>query len=220
MAKCPGQDKRFWKPDDIFDVNCPECGAAVEFWKDDPKLRCPHCKQVVTNPKLDLSCAQWCKYARECLGTLSASDSVLCSNLIEDIKKTFENDPDQIEHVTEVLKFAETIQLTEGGDPLIVKAAAILHSTAKDSTPNVARDILTSHAVDPELIDHICRTIASLHSSQHMDTIEFKIVWDAVRLTNFTDEFPDAKPETTGPLIEKAFKTTQGQTLAKKLFTN
>ena len=215
MAKCPGQDKRFWKPEDIFEIDCPECGASVEFWKDDPKLRCPQCRQLLTNPKLDLSCAQWCKYARECLGTLSASDSVLCSNLIDDVKKLFEDDPKAIEHVTEVLKYAETIQLTEGGDPLVVKAAAILHNA-----PDIAKDILTNHGVDPELIQLVCQTIASLHSAKDMDTTEFEIVWDAVRLTNFTAEFPDANPQNAGPLIDKAFKTTQGRKLAKNLFTN
>ena len=25
---CPGQDQRYWKPEDIFDVLCPRCGKA------------------------------------------------------------------------------------------------------------------------------------------------------------------------------------------------
>ena len=35
MARCPGQDMQFWKPEDIYDVECPKCQAKVEFWKDD-----------------------------------------------------------------------------------------------------------------------------------------------------------------------------------------
>ena len=68
MAKCPGQDQRFWKPKDIFEINCPDCSTPIEFWKDDPQVKCPGCKKMITNPRLDISCAKWCKYAKECVG--------------------------------------------------------------------------------------------------------------------------------------------------------
>jgi len=74
MLRCPGQDQRFWKPDDIFDVKCPGCGQTVEFFKDEPKLKCRECGQTVINPKIDLGCAQWCKYAEQCLGIMRKSD--------------------------------------------------------------------------------------------------------------------------------------------------
>jgi len=67
MARCPGQDPRFWKPGDIFDIRCPHCGTAVEFWKDEPCVKCPQCHGRVVNPKLDLGCAEWCQYAEQCL---------------------------------------------------------------------------------------------------------------------------------------------------------
>lgn len=68
--RCPGQDQRYWKPGDIFDVLCPHCGAMIEFWKDEPLLSCPSCKKSVRNPKIDPGCAAWCKYADDCLGKL------------------------------------------------------------------------------------------------------------------------------------------------------
>ncbi|MBU0670686.1 hypothetical protein KKF29_00850 [Patescibacteria group bacterium] len=69
MAKhCPGQDTRFWKPEDIFERDCPRCKAKIEFWKDDVSRRCPGCKQKIANPTFDLGCAKWCQYAKECLG--------------------------------------------------------------------------------------------------------------------------------------------------------
>jgi len=73
MVKCPGQDERFWKPDDIFEVQCPGCGGAMEFFKDEPKLKCRHCGQIVVNPKIDLGCAEWCQYAQQCLGIIKKS---------------------------------------------------------------------------------------------------------------------------------------------------
>jgi len=74
MLRCPGQDKRFWKPDDIFDVKCPGCGRTVEFFKDEPKQKCRKCGQMVVNPRIDLGCAEWCKYAEQCLGIMKKSD--------------------------------------------------------------------------------------------------------------------------------------------------
>ena len=72
MAKprCPGQDTRYWKPEDIFDIRCPQCGKKMEFFKDEPFLKCPSCRTKVRNPKIDLGCAEWCKYAEECLGQM------------------------------------------------------------------------------------------------------------------------------------------------------
>lgn len=68
---CPGQDRRFWTHDDIGDVPCPVCGRDIEFFKDDGKRKCPDCGTVVTNPRVLLSCASWCAYAEECVGTAS-----------------------------------------------------------------------------------------------------------------------------------------------------
>jgi endogenous inhibitor of DNA gyrase (YacG/DUF329 family) len=67
MPRCPGQDPRFWKPGNIFDVKCPGCGKNVEFFKDEPKMKCRNCGRTMANPKLDLGCAQWCQYAQQCL---------------------------------------------------------------------------------------------------------------------------------------------------------
>ena len=74
--RCPGQDQRYWKPGDIFDVACPSCGTEIEFWKDEPVRTCPGCKKTVPNPKIDPGCAQWCQYADECLGKLPGFDPV------------------------------------------------------------------------------------------------------------------------------------------------
>ena len=64
---CPGQDMRFWGPDDIFEVECGHCGHCLEFFRDDASRRCPQCGERVINPKLAFGCAQWCEYAEKCL---------------------------------------------------------------------------------------------------------------------------------------------------------
>jgi len=67
-AKCPGQDTRYWKPDDIYELKCAQCGAAVEFFKTDGSRRCPGCGSRITNPRVTFGCAQWCEHAVACLG--------------------------------------------------------------------------------------------------------------------------------------------------------
>jgi hypothetical protein len=65
---CPGQDTRFWKLGDIFNILCPFCRNSIEFWKDDPARLCGKCGKEVRNPRIDLGCAKWCKFADKCLG--------------------------------------------------------------------------------------------------------------------------------------------------------
>ncbi|MCP4132097.1 MAG: hypothetical protein GY754_14070 [bacterium] len=67
--KCPGQDTRYWKPEDIFEIKCGSCGTMVEFFKDDVQLKCYKCGTTIENPKIKMGCAEWCQYADECLGT-------------------------------------------------------------------------------------------------------------------------------------------------------
>ncbi len=37
-ALCPGQDTRFWRSDDIFEIACTRCGTSVEFFRDEDWL--------------------------------------------------------------------------------------------------------------------------------------------------------------------------------------
>ena len=61
MFRCPGQDQRFWKPVDIFEVKCPGCDKSIEFFKDEPKLKCNNCGRTVHNPKINLGCVEECQ---------------------------------------------------------------------------------------------------------------------------------------------------------------
>jgi hypothetical protein len=66
--KCPGQDRRFWRPEDLTDAPCPQCGEEVEFMKDDLSRICPKCRTRFGDPKKDMGCLEWCKYTEKCLG--------------------------------------------------------------------------------------------------------------------------------------------------------
>ncbi len=69
---CPGQDLRYWKLDDIYEIICVHCGTLIEFFKDDPRRLCKACGKLMLNPRNDMSCAEWCKHAKQCLASLGA----------------------------------------------------------------------------------------------------------------------------------------------------
>ncbi len=235
MIRCPGQDQRFWKPEDIFETQCPGCGGAVEFFKDEPKLKCSKCGQMVANPKIDLGCAQWCQYAEQCIGTSTDNpQQVICDKLICEMKDVFGEDHKRIEHALAVLNYAEQIHAIEGGDPLIVKAAAILHDIGIHEAerkygssrgkyqqiegPPIAKEILQKYNIDAKAIEHICEIIAKHHSAKNIDTTEFQIAWDADWLVNIPVDFKDT--DNLEQLINKVFKTKEGHRIAEQTILN
>jgi hypothetical protein len=231
MSPCPGQDRRFWKPDDVFEEPCPHCGRAVEFWKDDPRRRCAHCGHLVRNSRFDMGCAAWCAFADRCLGAGAAAlEAALCRTLIEEMKKVFGRDRRRIDHAQQVLDWAERILQREAADPLVVVAAAVLHdvgipaaqrkhgSTAgryqQIEGPPVARRILQAAGVDPHRTDHVCRIIADHHSARTMDTPAFRILWDADNLVNLFAGARRPPADDAEALARRLFKTPTGRALA------
>ena len=230
IAHCPGQDTRFWKLDDIFEIECPKCSASIEFFKDDPRRRCHSCGDVVPNPKIQLGCAEWCQYAKQCLGIdeLPTGEASLCDALIEDMKGVFEDDDRRIRHALAVLDNAEQLLEAEDADPLVVMAAAILHDIGIREAerkhgsaagkyqelegPPIAERILAQHDVAPERIDHICRIIANHHRADGIDTPEFHIIWDADWLVNLADE--GMAPDKLRKIIDSTFRTKTGRRIA------
>ena len=236
MFKCPGQDQRFWKPEDIFEAKCLNCGKPVEFFKDEPKLKCSRCKHIIVNPKIDLGCAQWCQYAEQCLGVTIKNMDVIRDRLIDEMRKVFGDDNKRIEHALAVLNYAEQIQKAEGGDPLVIKAAAILHDIGIPEAelkygsaepkyqeiegPPIAKKILENYDLGDEIIEHICKIIANHHSARDIDTIEFRCVWDADWLVNIPENYKDKNKQRLQVIINSIFKTNTGHKMAMDLFVN
>ena len=237
MFRCPGQDQRFWKPEDVFEVRCPSCGLSIEFFKDEPKLKCRNCGQLVVNPKINLGCAEWCRYAEKCMdGSVIRDVRIIREKLIDEMKKVFGKDRKRIEHALSVLNYAEQIQAAEGGDPLVVKAAAILHDIGIHEAerkygssagkyqeiegPPIAEGILRNYELADELIEHICRIIANHHSAKEIDTLEFRCVWDADWLVNIPEVFEGKDKRQLENFISRNFKTRKGREMAMVLFVN
>ncbi len=63
-SKCPGQDFRNLR---VSLYKCPNCGAEVEIFSDEIKVKCQKCGEKVYREKIP-SCIDWCASARQCLG--------------------------------------------------------------------------------------------------------------------------------------------------------
>jgi len=159
---------------------------------------------------------------------------MMCDKLIDEMKQLFDTDHKRIDHAMAVLRYAQQIQTVEGGDLIVVSAAAILHDIGIRAAerkygsaagkyqeiegPPIAREILAKYDIPDDKLDHICRIIANHHTARHIDTIEFRIIWDSDWLVNIPADFPNATDEKLSALIGKIFKTKTGRQLATRLF--
>jgi len=131
-AKCPGQDRRNWKPEDIFEHDCPHCGSVIEFWKTDTKAKCPNCKKPVFNPKFNLGCALWCSFADQCVGDISGvyteRPEVLRDRLEIEIRRYFIGESARLKITLETSKLAaQLLEMEKEAEPVVVIAAVLLH---------------------------------------------------------------------------------------------
>ena len=62
MSGCQGKPRT----PTILEKICPNCGSEIELFSIDSQRACEHCGFVAYNDTL--SCVQWCKYARQCVG--------------------------------------------------------------------------------------------------------------------------------------------------------
>jgi DNA-directed RNA polymerase subunit RPC12/RpoP len=61
---CPGQDFRNLQAQ-VY--NCSACGAEVEIFSNETRVKCHQCGKMVYKDNLP-SCIDWCASARECMG--------------------------------------------------------------------------------------------------------------------------------------------------------
>ena len=210
---CPGQDTRFWQPEDIFEVECGQCGGPVEFFKDEASRRCSKCGARVQNPKLHLGCAQWCEHAEACLGYdpkgaggEGSDEMTLVDRLIEAMKDRFGRDQDRITHALLVLEQAQKRLAEESASPPVVLAAALLHDIGaaegdgdEEARAPVLRRIMREAGLDAETIEAVCRIVESHHGADDdEDTPESRIIRDVHRHVETAGEAPAAQRVVAG----------------------
>jgi len=237
--KCPGQDTRYWKPGDIFEVKCPKCGNDVEFFKDDPARKCPKCGHRFLNPNLDFGCASYCPYAEQCIGKLPPELIAQKEDLLKDrtaieMKRYFKQDFKRIGHAIRVARYAEQIGREESGNLAVILCAAYLHDigiheaekkygSAKGSYqekegPPIAKEILDKLGWREEVVEEVCQIIGNHHRPGKIDTLNFKILIDADWLVNLKDEYDITDKEKLKKLIPKIFLTNTGKKMAEEIY--
>jgi len=238
--KCPGQDSRYWQSDAIFDAKCPECGAEVEFFKDDTTRKCKKCGKRFLNPGMDFGCASYCKYADQCIGNLppeliAQKEDLLKDRVAIEMKRYFGRDFKRIGHASRVARYAEKIGKEEGGDLPVILTSAYLHdigikeaerkhnsSTARyqeEEGPPVAREILESLNADEELIAEVCEIIGHHHHPREKESINFRVIYDADMITNMEENQKSGSndPDKTREIIDTSLLTESGKKLANNV---
>jgi hypothetical protein len=157
--------------------------------------------------------------------------------LLPEMEVVFSETRGMIDHTMTVHGYAMEIQAVEGGDAFVVGASAILHDIGiprarevhgsssgqyqEIEGPPIAREILVKYDVPPAQVDHICGIVANHHSDadpQIVETLEFKILWDADWLVNFPGRHRESTPKEKEEAIENIFKTAKGKLLARQMF--
>ncbi len=235
---CPGQDTRYWKPGDIFEVPCPHCGHAVEFFKDESTRRCRNCKELVTNPRMDFGCAAYCKYAEQCLGELSPDLLSKRRDLLKDrvaveMKKFFKQDFKSINHAARVARYAEQISAEEKADLAVLLSASYLHAIACPETGSEGvssgavcgglgsvQTLLQGLGATEELTERVLDTIRALRESGDVtDEKAAHILRDAHAIAEWQEKQEQglATGQASAPLVNDLLHTEGGKIVARKL---
>ncbi len=233
--RCPGQDKAYWKEDPAFEMPCPKCGADVEVFRDESTARCAKCAHRFKNPKIDLSCAQWCAYAKECVGfapprqsSSNLGEGALASRLIQAVKEEFEGDQQRIARSLVAFQHAKELARAEGGDLRVVLMASLLleigtlraaNEKAGETGPATRiTAILAELRLDDETIRRVCRTIAECRSPQGGASLESWIVGDSDTLAKFSSPELRADRSRVENMVENEMRTLAGKKRARELF--
>ncbi|MCK4222354.1 MAG: phosphohydrolase [Dehalococcoidia bacterium] len=63
-SRCAGQDFGNLR---VSLYKCPNCGAEVEVFSDETKVKCHKCGEEICRDRVP-ACIDWCASARQCLG--------------------------------------------------------------------------------------------------------------------------------------------------------
>ncbi len=230
---CPGQNTMFWKPDDIFDVRCPSCDRPVEFWKDDSKRTC-ECGHRFLNPKRDLGCLEYCKYAEQCMPEMFEGESLKAlyrDRLLVTAKIKMKPDDASLERSQKIAELVEEILDEEGGQPKVVFAATILGNLVLNSQPHgeqsassaqgdspsaITRKVLADIGTEKEVTDQVCQIIENRINGTSSEDLDSKIVSDALMLADLLDKKALLEEAALERLVDSKIQTETGKRVARE----
>lgn len=224
--KCPGQDSRYWKPDAIFEAKCPECGHAVEFFKDETTRKCSACGHRFLNPGLDFGCATYCRFAEQCIGNLPPELLAQKQDLLKDrvaieTKRYLKRDFKRIARAMRTARYAEEIGKAEQGTLAVVLSAAyLLHiGDGEEEILSRAREILEKLGADEEIIKEVCEILRAHGRGDTKESQNQKCVADAALIANLEDRFKETKENKSVPdaALKEELVTHAGREVAARV---
>lgn len=128
----------------------------------------------------------------------------LKSRLIKRMKSYFGKDERRIKHALRVTEYAEKILQHEvNADKDVVVSAAVLHDIGIHEAerkhgssagkyqeiegPPIAKELMLQEKLSDELIEEVCQIVAHHHTPGVIDTINFKVLYDADLIVNLED---------------------------------
>jgi len=200
--RCPGQDTQYWKQDSVYEVPCPSCGQAVEFFKDDPARKCEHCGHRFANPHLDFGCAAYCPYAEQCIGDLPPEVVAQQDNLLKDrvaitVKRRLGRNFKRIGQALRTARHAERLGKASGADMAALLCAAYLHVLSDNGFSIQSQTILSELNVKPELMKKIEHLLNRFRHAQTNSDLEAQLLHDAEQLATWDaqQQMPDDSVE-------------------------
>ncbi|MBI5700531.1 HD domain-containing protein [Candidatus Saganbacteria bacterium] len=154
--------------------------------------------------------------------------------ILKEMESYFGDDQKRINHAKRVLGYAEKIMEKEGGDPDIIYASAILHdigihaagkkygSTAgkyqEIEGPAIAEHLLAGIGFPADKVFEVKEIIGSHHTPGKINTINFKVIYDADWLVNLGDECNLSDEKRVKNAIDRIFLTQAGKNLAAETY--
>jgi len=146
----------------------------------------------------------------------------------------FGGDAKRINHAKKVTQFAKQILTSEPCNSEVVILAAVFHDIGiheaerkfgsssgyyqEKEGPSIARNILMKNQIEEQTAEEVCSIIGNHHSPGKINTINFKVLYDADWLVNLPDEYGIENKEKLRKVISKVFLTKTGRELAKKIY--
>lgn len=179
--RCPGQDSQYWKADAIYDVPCPQCVEAVEFFKDDSARVCPACKTRFVNPKLDFGCASYCPHASQCMALQEErkEEQSLKEMLVQAVRCYVGEDKSLWQNLRLRGDAVEQLAREEGVSLFTVLGLSYLHSLEGAIQEAVCR---VFEEANIELTD-----FKNLLLHRNLNAIEWRLIEDSEKIVEFSD---------------------------------
>ena len=143
--------------------------------------------------------------------------------------------PRRIQHFIKVHSFAKNIGIDEKLDEktlYTLEIAAIVHDIGilpaeekygscegklqEKEGPAPAREMLSSLAIAPGIIDRVCYLVAHHHTYENVDGIDYRILLEADALVNL---YEDNSPQSAiDAMLQNVFRTETGTQICNEMF--